>query len=422
MRKEKQVVPQLRFPEFEQVWEARKYNQIYSFYSTNSFSRDNLNYEEGEIKNIHYGDIHTKFSTIFDITKEIVPFINSDINISKIKDENYCIEGDLLIADASEDYNDIGKTIEIVNLNNEKVVSGLHTFLARPNKFKMAIGFSGYMLQNWKIRKQIMTIAQGTKVLGLATSRLGNINLMIPQLKEQQKVADFLAEIDNRIQTLEKKKTLLEQYKKGVMQRIFKREIRFKDVNGQEFPEWKKRSLGELTYKVGKKNKENVSYPIYSINNQEGFRPQSEQFEGLDSNDRGYDISLYKIVHEETFAYNPARINVGSIGYSYDLKEVIISSLYVCFKTNKELEDLYLLAYLDTDRFNKDILRYEEGGVRQYLFYENFSQIKIPLPSNKEQTKIANFLSAIDKKIALANQQIDHTKTYKKGLLQQMFV
>ena len=422
MQKEKQLIPKLRFYEFDEKWKQKKYNEIYSFFSTNSFSRNDLNYKEGKVKNVHYGDIHTKFSTIFDITKEKVPFINSEISLSKIKEENYCREGDLLIADASEDYNDIGKTIEIINLNNETLVSGLHTFLARPNKYKMAIGFTGYLAQSWKVRKQIMTIAQGTKVLGLATSRLGKVNLIIPIYEEQQKIANFLTAIDNQIQTLEKKKSLLEQYKKGIMQKIFKQELRFKDDDGNVFSDWSKKKLGDLTYKVGKKNKENIQYPIYSINNQEGFRPQSEQFEGLDSNDRGYDISMYKIVNKETFAYNPARINVGSIGYSYNLKELIISSLYVCFKTNEELEDLYLLAYLDTDRFNKDILRYQEGGVRQYLFYDNFSQIKIPLPSNEEQIKIAIFLSAIDKNIALVNTKIEQTKAYKKGLLQQMFV
>jgi len=264
----------------------------------------------------------------------------------------------------------------------------------------------------------------------LSAKIVKKIKIRFPKKEEQQKIANFLSAIDKRIQTLVKKKTLLEQYKKGVMQKIFKQELRFKDdtstslstSDGKAYPEWEEKKLGKLTYKVGKKNKENISYPIYSINNQEGFRPQSEQFEGLDSNDRGYDISLYKIVNKETFAYNPARINVGSIGYSFELNEVIISSLYVCFKTNKELEDLYLLAYLDTNKFNKNILRYEEGGVRQYLFYENFSQIKIPLPSNAEQTKIANFLSAIDISVELVTKKIEHTKTFKKGLLQQMFV
>jgi len=206
------------------------------------------------------------------------------------------------------------------------------------------------------------------------------------------------------------------------MQKIFSREIRFKDENGQDYPEWEKKKLGEVTYKVGKKNTEGVSYPIYSINNQEGFLPQSEQFDGLNSSDRGYDISMYKIIHPRTFAYNPARINVGSIGYSYDLDNVIISSLYVCFRTKEVLEDSFLLTYLDTYTFNKDILRYEEGGVRQYLFYENFSQIRIPLPSNREQQHIASFLSSIGTKIENISLRISATKQFKKGLLQQMFV
>src|SRR5690606_33764923 len=211
--KEVKRVPKLRFPDFLEEWKEKKYRNIYSFYSTNSFSRDNLNYESGAIKNIHYGDIHTKFSTLFDIEKEIVPFVNDDIKISNIKDENYLNEGDLLIADASEDYNDIGKTIEVVNLNNEKVISGLHTFHARPNKFKMALGFSGFMLQNKNVRLQVKKIAQGTKVLGLATSRLGEINLNIPSFSEQQKIATFLASVDKKIDQLQQKKHLLEQYK-----------------------------------------------------------------------------------------------------------------------------------------------------------------------------------------------------------------
>ena len=107
----KPLVPTLRFQEFSDEWEIKLYNEIYSFYSTNSFSRDNLNYVKGKVKNIHYGDIHTKFSTLFDLTKERVPFINEKVDILKIKEENYCKEGDLLIADASEDYADIGKQL-----------------------------------------------------------------------------------------------------------------------------------------------------------------------------------------------------------------------------------------------------------------------------------------------------------------------
>lgn len=150
--------------------------------------------------------------------------------------------------------------------------------------------------------------------------------------------------------------------------------------------------------------------------------PQTDQFEGVDSNDRGYDISLYKIIDEKTFAYNPARINVGSIGYSGNLKDIIISSLYVCFKTKQELEDSYLLQYLKTDQFCKAVLQNVEGGVREYLFYDNFSNIKIHLPSNKEQLKIATFLKAIDNKINSTQKKVEKAEVWKKGLMQQMFV
>lgn len=422
IEKKEKLVPALRFQAFQGEWETVRYGSIYTFYSTNSFSRDNLNYNKGIVKNIHYGDIHTKFQTMFDIQKELVPFVNEDVNINRIASENYCKEKDLVIADASEDYADIGKSIEVVNLNNEQVIAGLHTFLARPNKRNLASGFGGYLMQSWFVRKQIMTIAQGTKVLGLSTKRVAKILLIIPTLSEQQKIANFLSSVDKKIEQLRQKVRLLEDYKKGVMQQIFSQQIRFKDEDGKAFPDWEYVKLGELTYKVGKKNKDNIQYPIYSINNQEGFLPQSEQFEGMDSNDRGYDISLYKIIKKETFAYNPARINVGSIGFSGQLDNIIISSLYVCFKTKERLEDNYLSKFLDTFEFNKSVLRNVEGGVRQYLFYDNFSNIKIPLPSNKEQIEIANFLDCIDKKIKQNQLKVSQAQQFKKGLLQQLFV
>lgn len=149
--------PKLRFKDANgklyPKWEEKLYEDIFSFYTTNSFSRENLNYESGEVKNIHYGDIHTKFSSRFEVKEEVVPYINANVDLSKVKEENYCQEGDLVIADASEDYADIGKTIELIKLNKEKVVAGLHTFLARPNKTKMHKGFSGYLVQAPYVRK-----------------------------------------------------------------------------------------------------------------------------------------------------------------------------------------------------------------------------------------------------------------------------
>lgn len=240
------LVPELRFPEFEGEWIVKLYEDIYSFKTTNSYSRDNLNYEKGEVKNIHYGDIHTKFDSLFDITKEFVPFLNKDINTSRFPEESYLKEGDLVVADASEDYNDIGKTIEISNLNNKRVVAGLHTFLARRESDGMVNGFASFLMKTRKVRLEVMRIAQGTKVLGIATKRLAKIPLYLPQPEEQQRIATFLTAVDKRIQLLQQKKELLETYKKGVMQKLFSQELRFKDDKGNDFPDWEEKKLGEL--------------------------------------------------------------------------------------------------------------------------------------------------------------------------------
>lgn len=243
------LTPSLVFS-ISKPWTIKKYNEIYSFYPTNSFSREKLNYENGTVKNIHYGDIHTKFSTVFCIEDEVVPFINIDVDLSKIKIENYCQEGDLVIADASENYDDIGKAIEIKKLNGKKVIAGLHTLLARPNKFAMANGFVGYLMQSWFVRKQIMVIAQGAKVLGISTGRLGNINLPIPSKEEQQQIASFLTSVDSKISQLTEKHRLLNEYKKGVMQQLFSQQLRFKDKDGKSFPEWKQDRLDAFIERV----------------------------------------------------------------------------------------------------------------------------------------------------------------------------
>jgi len=221
---EGEKVPEWRFPEFQNdgEWVEKRLGDIYTFKSTNSFSRNKLNYDKGYIKNIHYGDIHTKFSTLFDITKENVPFVNDDISIERINHDSFCVEGDIVIADASEDLEDVGKSIEIVNLNNEKVLSGLHTILARQIEYKLIVGFGGYLFKSNFIRNQIKNEAQGAKVLGISKGRISKINICYPQnKKEQQKIAAFLSNLDELITAQAEKIEQLERHKKGLMQRMF---------------------------------------------------------------------------------------------------------------------------------------------------------------------------------------------------------
>lgn len=245
------------------------------------------------------------------------------------------------------------------------------------------------------------------------------------RIAEQRKIASCLFSMDEYISATKEKLELLKTYKKGLMQKLFpakdkkQPELRFKEF--EKDGEWEVKKLGEVTKDVNRRNKSNRNLPIYSISNKDGFILQSEQFDGLDSVSRGYDTSLYKIVTSNTFAYNPARINVGSIGYSGNIKECLISSLYVCFKTTEDVDDSFLMYFFDTSSFNQSVENNVEGGIRSYLFYENFSKIKIMFPSISEQKRIVSFLKAIDEIIDALPNKISELERYKIGMMQKMF-
>lgn len=242
---------------------------------------------------------------------------------------------------------------------------------------------------------------------------------------EQQKIADCLLSLDKYIDATKRKLDILKEHKKGLMQKLFPAkgktlpELRFPEF--QNNGEWQTVSLGEITSVVNRRNKSNRSLPIYSINNADGFVPQSQQFAGMDSEARGYDISAYKIIGKHNFAYNPARINVGSIGYSGELKDILISSLYVCFKTTDNIDDNFLMCFFNSHIFNQAVESNVEGGIRSYLFYENFSRIKMTIPSLYEQKRIASYITSIENMIKKSDEKISLLEMHKKGLQQQLF-
>jgi len=202
-------------------WEEKRLGDVVSLKMTNSLSRSALNYKSGLVFNIHYGDIHTKFKSNFHIGKENVPYINDDIDLSKIADDYYCQVGDLIIADASEDYKDIGKAIEIIETDSKQLLAGLHTYLARPEDDKVAVGFLGYLMQARYVRLQMMRFAQGISVLGISKGNVAKVVVQMPTVEEQQKIADFLTSIDTKIEQVAAQLEQAKTFKKGLLQQMF---------------------------------------------------------------------------------------------------------------------------------------------------------------------------------------------------------
>ena len=244
-----------------------------------------------------------------------------------------------------------------------------------------------------------------------------------PSLLEQNKISTFLRNLETTIECEHQKLTSLKQIKSACLQSMFPQEgesvpkVRFKGFN----EEWNKKKLKEITYKAGIKNKENLPLESYSISNEFGFIPQNEQFENggtmTSANKR-----MYYIVSPNTFAYNPARINVGSLGYYSGQNNVIVSSLYEVFKTIDGVNDTFLLYWFKTAIFQRMITEYQEGGVRLYFFYDKLQKCEIKIPSIEEQQQIAAYFENLDKQITLQTKRLEKLKQIKSACLDKMFV
>jgi len=389
-------VPDLRFPGFTDEWETKRLGEVMEFKVTNSFSRENLNYETGSVKNIHYGDIHTKFHTLFDITNEDVPFINEEINIHRISEANYCKEGDVIFADASEDLKDIGKGIEIINLNGEKLLSGLHTLLARSKENIFYLGFNGYLFKSNIIRAQIQRESQGTKVLSISAGRILKIELSFPSLPEQQKIASFLSLVDERITTqnkaIEELKLLKNTVRCSLLKQIITEEnklVQVKEVLNYEQPT--KYLVANTGY-----SSNNSLIPVLTANKAFVLGYTDEEF------------GVYN--KGECIIFDDFTMDMKFVDFPFKVKSSAVKILTAKPNVNLKFifESLFFLGLF--------------SGEHKRHYISEVEQMEIRLPNNHKQDQIANILSSIDEKINLENILLQKLEEQKKYLLQNLFI
>lgn len=240
-----------------------------------------------------------------------------------------------------------------------------------------------------------------------------------PPLEEQQRIANILTAQDKVIECYEKKIEQLKRMKKYYLQNMFPKrgetvpKIRFKGFTDP----WISKRFSEFSWNSGKRNKDDLDLESYAITNEYGFIPQSEahdEFGYMEKTDR----KAYLIVSPNSFAYNPARINVGSIGYYKESQNVIVSSLYEVFKTTDYICDRFLWYWFQTEEFSRWIQRLQEGSVRLYFYYDKLCEVNLYIPSIQEQIKIADTLDAMDNITTLYQRKLEEEKKKKKALQQ----
>ena len=212
-------VPELRFAGFADDWEERKFDECFNFpVSTNSLSRALLNYDEGDIQSVHYGDILIKYPAILNVKNDKIPYI-TDSSFEKYK-SNLLENGDLIFADAAEDET-VGKAVEVNGLTEENLVAGLHTIVAR-SKDKKAEFFLGYYINSNTYHRQLLRLIQGSKVSSISKGNLQKTLVSFPKdFEEQQKIGAFFKKIDDTLALHQRKLDLLKEQKKGFLQTMF---------------------------------------------------------------------------------------------------------------------------------------------------------------------------------------------------------
>ena len=243
---------------------------------------------------------------------------------------------------------------------------------------------------------------------GINSAEYGNYEFSITNIDEENKIAHFFELLNKKIELQQRKIEVLKMYKRGLINKIFN--IQYNNTS----------RLKDLIKEKSIRNKENIVKEVYSVNNKCGFILQAEQFK--DREVASEDTSNYKIVQYNDFAYNPARINVGSIARMKKYNKGIISPMYICFSCKERLLPEYLEYYYDSEVFRHEMTKRLEGSVRMCLSYEAMINIPLDLPKFEEQKRMTKVLVEIDNKIEKEETIYSAINRLKKGLLQKMFI
>ena len=413
--------PKIRFKGFEGEWDYLSFKQAFSFLKNNSLSRAELDFNNGCVKNVHYGDVLIKYGELLNLSQEEVPYIKESTSATKISSDSQLRNGDIIFADAAED-NTVGKCTEIRGIGkSEKIVSGLHTIPCRPY-YSFEDGYLGYYLNSSCYHDQLLPHIQGTKISSISKKALTSTHLLFSNnLKEQKAIADYFKSLDSLIQTTTKKIASLKQMKSACLVSMFPQEgetkprVRFKGFEG----EWKKDKAINLFETFNIRNRPDL--PVLSANQDiRGMAPRTESGYNI-SHDRANEVT-YKVVKPGQFV-----IHLRSFqgGFAHSSVEGITSPAYTVFglKDERNHDDYFWKIIFMSKTFVKrlETITYGIRDGRSISFGE-FSEMPFLFPCCEEQQKIASFFSTLDAQISIQEQRLEKLKQIKSACLDKMFV
>ncbi len=405
-------------------WVTAEFGSVFSFLKTFSFSREQLTNEKtsDEIRNIHYGDIHATYENeILDleIEKTIPYLLDGIINKENFEDEDFPVlkDGDLIIADASEDYEGVCDCIELKNVKNNKVVAGLHTFAARPDENEVAFGYRTYVLNHQQVIRELRRIATGTSVYGVSKTNLSKVKIALPPLLEQKAIAHILSKADTVIHTTEKLIAQKELRRKWLMEQLLTGK---KQLKGFENKKWKRQPLENfiqlIVRQINKPKKPYLGIGLRS-HGKGTFLKHDEQPE-KNSMDKFYVVRPNDLIVNITFAWEQAIAIVRPEDDGALASHRFPTYTFIEKKGHPDFFRFFILQ--SRMKYMLELISPGGAGRNRVMSKSDFIKLEFLLPDFEEQTAIAQVLQAADKEISLLIFKAKKLREMKKGLMQQL--
>jgi type I restriction enzyme S subunit len=407
------VQPRLRFKEFKGDWVANKVGKIADVTAGGTPSTLKKEYWDGDIRWMNSGDLNLK--RVCEVANRI-----TELGLTK-SSTKFIPKHSILIGLAGQ-----GKTRGTTAMNMVELCVNQSIGAILPNRDLYVPDFLYHNLDNRYDELRKLSTGDGGRG-GLNLQIIKTLDIILPSLPEQTKIANFVSDIDEKINLLKEKKSLLEEYKKGIMQKIFNQKIRFKDDNGNNYEDWEENKFSKyIKLYRGSSPRPIVKYVTKSENGVNWIKIGDTK--GVDN------FKIENVSEKITLdgAKHSRKVEIGEIilansmsfGKSYilNISGCIYDGWFVLREYEEVFNKMFLIQLLNSDYLQEQYNTLSTGGVVQNISSEIVYSTFLLKPSIDEQTKIANFFSSIDEKIELVNTQIQDTQEYKKGLLQQMFI
>lgn len=423
------MVKELKHTEIGDIpvdWELQTFDETFRVISNNTLSRENLNNRGGAVRNIHYGDILTKFPEVLDCNEEEIPYVNE---LSLLSSSTQLLQdGDIVVADTAEDET-VGKVIEVQNLGDSKLVAGLHTIPCRVKKGDFAPGWLGYYMNSDLFHNQILPYITGIKVSSISKGAISETLILVPPFDEQEKIVHSLNKIQLLMTSETKVVNKIKLVKNGCLSKMFpQKDDTVPEMRLPGFTEaWEQRKLSEICERITRKNRNNESDLPLTIASQFGLIDQRDFFNKIVA---AKDMSNYYLLKKGEFAYNKSYSNgfdYGSIKRLNAYKQGCLSTLYICFGiTSDEVESDYLECFFDTLKWYGDVSMICAEGARNHGLLNVdtkgfFDEVTVDLPKSlEEQKRISAYLNALNHLITLHQCKCDKYSNIKKGMMSDL--